>query len=195
MVRFYDPDEGRVTLDGVDLRDLDLVWLRQQIGYVGQEPALYALSLRENLLLSAPDASQEDIDDALRQAEAYKFVYDLEDKLDTYAGSGGGELSGGQKQRLAIARALLRKPKILLMDEATSALDRTNEQLIRENLYNYKSGEAGVKTLTIAHRLVTIENCDEIMVVENGSIKEKGRFAELERYKLASTQHLLPEQE
>jgi ATP-binding cassette subfamily B (MDR/TAP) protein 1 len=127
LLRFYDPDEGRILLDGTDLRALDLRWLRSQIGYVGQEPVLFAATLRENLLLGRPDASPEQIDDALRQAEAYDFVYGtLEDKLETFVGTGGGQISGGQKQRIAIARALLKKPKILLLDEATSALDRRN---------------------------------------------------------------------
>lgn len=126
VMRFYDPIEGRITLDGVDLRDLDLIWLREQIGYVGQEPVLFATTIKENLLFGNEKASDDEIDEALRKAQAYDFVYGLEQKLDTYVGEGGGQLSGGQKQRIAIARAILREPKILLLDEATSALDRRN---------------------------------------------------------------------
>lgn len=125
-MRFYDPDEGRITLDGVDLRDLDLNWLRRQMGYVGQEPVLFATTIRENLLFGKEDATEEEIIQALSAAEALSFVNQLENKLETYVGIGGGQLSGGQKQRIAIARALLKKPKILLLDEATSALDREN---------------------------------------------------------------------
>lgn len=127
IMRFYDPDEGRVLLDGKDLRLLDLTWLRNQIGYVGQEPVLFATTIKENLKLGYEDATDEDISNALHQAEAYDFVHhQLEKGLMTYVGSGGGQISGGQKQRIAIARALLKKPKILLLDEATSALDRRN---------------------------------------------------------------------
>ena len=134
MMRFYDPNQGRITLDGIDLRELDVYWLRKQIGYVGQEPVLFATTLRENLLFGKEEASQEEIDEALKKAEAYDFVYGLKDKLQTFAGTAGNQISGGQKQRLAIARALLKNPKILLFDEATSALDRRNEKLIQATL-------------------------------------------------------------
>jgi ATP-binding cassette, subfamily B (MDR/TAP), member 1 len=127
LMRFYDPDEGSILLDGVDIRELDLDWLRSQIGYVGQEPVLFATSIKENLMMSKIDASDEEIEQALRKAEAFEFVQALKDKLNTYIGSGGNQLSGGQKQRIAIARALLKKPRILLLDEATSALDSKNE--------------------------------------------------------------------
>lgn len=128
IMRFYDPDEGAVLLDGCDLRELDLDWLRSQIGYVGQEPVLFATSIRENLLLVRSDATDADINDALTKAEARDFIQQLPDKLETFVGSGGSQLSGGQKQRIAIARALLKHPRLLMLDEATSALDRANER-------------------------------------------------------------------
>lgn len=155
-MRFYDPDEGRITLDDTDLRDIDIYWLREQIGYVGQEPVLFATTLRENLLFGKEDATQEEIDSALRKAEAYDFVYSLKDKLETFAGTAGGQISGGQKQRLAIARALLKNPRILLLDEATSALDRRNEKHIQDTLNKIAEEKT---TVTIAHRVRTIMNC------------------------------------
>jgi ATP-binding cassette, subfamily B (MDR/TAP), member 1 len=127
LMRFYDPDEGEILIDGHDLREFNLLWLRRQIGYVGQEPVLFAATIRQNLLCASPEASEEDIKDALKQAEAFDFIYGtLEKTIDTYVGVGGSQLSGGQKQRIAIARALIKRPKILILDEATSALDRTN---------------------------------------------------------------------
>jgi ATP-binding cassette, subfamily B (MDR/TAP), member 1 len=127
LMRFYDPDEGAILLDGIDLRDLDLEWLRSQIGYVGQEPVLFAASIKDNLSMSKVNASDEELDEVLRKAEALEFVRELKDQTKTYVGTGGNLLSGGQKQRIAIARALLKRPRILLLDEATSALDRKNE--------------------------------------------------------------------
>lgn len=116
LMRFYDPDEGRITLDGANIKDLDLYWLRSQIGYVGQEPVLFAASIKENLLFGKEDATDEEITEALKKAEALDFINKLKDKLQTYVGVGGGQMSGGQKQRIAIARALLKNPKILLLD-------------------------------------------------------------------------------
>lgn len=180
IMRFYDPDEGRVLLDGHDLRTLDLNWLRQQIGYVGQEPVLFATSIKENLLFGNENATEENINESLKMAEAYDFVNSLENKMDTYVGYGGGQLSGGQKQRIAIARAILRKPKIMLLDEATSALDRRNERLIQETLEKVTQG---MTTITVAHRVKTIMNSDLIYVFSKGGIAEKGKFSELSMYK------------
>ena len=172
-MRFYDPDVGRITLDGHDIRDLDLQWLRSLIGYVGQEPFLFAATLRENFRFSKEDATDAEIIDALRKAEAYDFVLSLKDQLDTYVGEGGNQLSGGQKQRIAIARALLKNPKILLLDEATSALDRKNEKSIQKTLDKVALGKTSI---TVAHRVTTIMNSDLIYVLENGQVSEKGKF-------------------
>jgi ATP-binding cassette, subfamily B (MDR/TAP), member 1 len=182
IMRFYDPDQGRITLDGVDLKQLDLYWLRNQIGYVGQEPVLFATTIKENLLFGKEDATDAEINEALRRAEANQFVDKLKDKLETYVGTGGGQLSGGQKQRIAIARALLKNPKILLLDEATSALDRRNERLIQKTLNVVSEDKI---TITIAHRVKTIMNSDQIFVMDAGKVLEEGRFKDLERFKNA----------
>ena len=179
-MRFYDPDQGRILLDGRDLRDIDLIWLRQQIGYVGQEPVLFATTILENLSFGREDATIDEINKALKQAEAYDFVQELEQKLNTYVGYGGGQLSGGQKQRIAIARALLRNPKILLLDEATSALDRRNEKLIQNTLDDVTAERT---TITVAHRVKTIMKAEMIFVLERGELLEKGSFSSLGRYK------------
>lgn len=180
-MRFYDPDQGTVFLDGNDIKTLDLQWLREKIGYVGQEPVLFATTIRENLIYGNEKATQEDLDGALHKAEAYDFIYNnLEEKLETFVGMGGGQISGGQKQRIAIARALLKNPKILLLDEATSALDRRNEKLIQQTLDKLTDG---LTTITVAHRVKSIMNCEVIYVLEKGRIVEKGKFKDLERYK------------
>lgn len=180
MMRFYDPDEGRITLDGVDLKDIDLTWLRNQIGYVGQEPVLFATTIRENLLFGKENATDSEIQEALKKAEALEFIDKLKDKLETFVGMGGSQLSGGQKQRIAIARALLKNPKILLLDEATSALDRRNEKLIQNTLNKIALDKM---TITIAHRIKTIMKCNHIFVLEGGKVVEQGVFKELNRFK------------
>lgn len=167
LLRFYDPDRGRVTLDGHDLRDLDLEWLRRQIGFVGQEPVLFATTVRENMKMGRPDATDEQITAALEQAEAWSFVSKSPEKLDTFVGSGGSQVSGGQKQRIAIARALLKNPKILLLDEATSSLDRKNEILIQGTISKIAQNRT---IITIAHTITTIVNCERIFVVNDGKI-------------------------
>lgn len=176
--KFYDPLSGTVQFDGKDVNELDVSWLRRNIAYVGQEPVLFSMSVKENLLLAKPDATEDDLIEALRQANAYDFVMDLEKKLDTYIGGGGvgPQLSGGQKQRIAIARAMLKNPKILLLDEATSALDRLSEKEIQETLDNLQ-GERTI--LTIAHRLSTIQGADQIIVLDQGRVVEVGTHEEL----------------
>lgn len=167
--RFYDITSGSITLDGHELKDLDLKWLRGQMGYVGQEPVLFATSIKENLLFAKEDATDEELWAALKKANAADFVEQLPDKINTYVGTSGTQLSGGQKQRLAIARAILKNPPILLLDEATSALDRKNELEIQETLDKVAEGRT---TIVIAHRLTTVQNADKILVFDQGVIVE-----------------------
>eukprot|EP01016_Furgasonia_blochmanni_P035226 TRINITY_DN3880_c0_g1_i16.p1 TRINITY_DN3880_c0_g1~~TRINITY_DN3880_c0_g1_i16.p1 ORF type:complete len:952 (+),score=286.58 TRINITY_DN3880_c0_g1_i16:120-2858(+) len=174
--RFYDADTGAIEFDGQNVKDLDLRSLRSLIGYVGQEPVLFGTSIRENLLIANEKATEEQIIEALKAARAYDFVMDREGKLESYVGVGGTQLSGGQKQRLAIARAILKNPKILLLDEATSALDRTNEVLIQKTLDEVAVGRT---TVVIAHRLTTIKDADKIVYIDNGVVAEYGTHEEL----------------
>jgi len=174
--RFYDLVGGSITLDGVDTRELNLKWLRSNIGYVSQEPVLFATTIKENMLLVKEDATDEEIWDALKHANADEFVRHLPKQLDTYVGASGTQLSGGQKQRLAIARAILKNPRILLLDEATSALDRKNEAEIQKTLDEISQGRT---TIVIAHRLSTVMNADHIIVFDKGNIVEEGKHEEL----------------
>ena len=174
--RYYDPSSGVVLIDGKDIKEYNLTSLRKFIGYVGQEPVLFAMSIRENLLIAKPDATDEEMYDALAKANALGFVMHLEHKLDSYVGSGGSQLSGGQKQRLSIARSILQNPKILLLDEATSALDRKNEKEIQDTLDKFAESRT---TVTIAHRLSTVMNSDIIYVFEKGRVVESGNHEEL----------------
>lgn len=150
--------------------------LRSHIGMVGQEPVLFATSIRENLLYGNPNASVEEMIAALTRVNAWDFISKMEKGLETYVGIGGSQLSGGQKQRIAIARAILKKPQILLLDEATSALDRTNEKLIQETLDEVSKG---ITTIVIAHRLSTVQNADLIYVIDKGAVVEQGTHNEL----------------
>ncbi|CAD8206584.1 unnamed protein product [Paramecium octaurelia] len=177
--RFYDCDQGEVLFggeDGINVKDLTLLDLRSRIGLVGQEPVLFATSIKENLLYGKIDATEDEMIDALKKANAWDFVSKMEQGLNTYVGIGGSQLSGGQKQRIAIARAILKKPQILLLDEATSALDRTNERLIQQTLDEISKG---ITTIVIAHRMSTIQNADLIYVIENGQVAESGTYEEL----------------
>ncbi|KAJ0966591.1 hypothetical protein J5N97_023508 [Dioscorea zingiberensis] len=174
--RFYDPSSGQVLLDGHDIRSLKLRWLRQQIGLVSQEPALFATSIRENLLLGREDATQVEIEEAARVANAHSFILKLQDGYDSQVGERGLQLSGGQKQRIAIARAMLKNPAILLLDEATSALDSESEKLVQEALDRFMIGRT---TLVIAHRLSTIRKADVVAVLQHGAVSELGPHDEL----------------
>ncbi|KAF1866468.1 hypothetical protein Lal_00017851 [Lupinus albus] len=174
--RFYDPSSGQVLLDGHDIKTLKLRWLRQQIGLVSQEPALFATTIRENILLGRPDADQGEIEEAARVANAHSFINKLPEGYETQVGERGLQLSGGQKQRIAIARAMLKNPAILLLDEATSALDSESEKLVQEALDRFMIGRT---TLVIAHRLSTIRKADLVAVLQQGRVSEIGTHDEL----------------
>ncbi|KAI5107316.1 bile salt export pump, partial [Silurus meridionalis] len=174
--RFYDPQQGMVTLDGHDIRSLNIQWLRSLIGIVEQEPVLFATTIAENIRYGRPGVSMEDVIQASKEANAYNFIMDLPQNFDTLVGEGGGQMSGGQKQRIAIARALVRNPKILLLDMATSALDNESEAVVQEAL---DKAHIGRTTITIAHRLSTIRNADVIVGFEHGRAVEKGTHKEL----------------
>lgn len=174
--RFHDPIEGAVLIDGVDLRTLRLADVRARIGYVPQESSLFSGTIRDNLVYGCPDASPEQLREALELASAQTFVAELPLGLDTRIGEGGVGLSGGQKQRLAIARALLKKPELLLLDEATSALDAESEEHIRATINELK-GRCTI--LVIAHRLSTVRQADRILVLQAGRLVASGTHASL----------------
>jgi len=176
--RFYDPAKGRVLVNGQELSKLPLNAWRQSIGYVGQEPVLFSLSVLENLQVAKPGATVEECREALRKAEALEFIEAQPKGLDTFVGSGGSQLSGGQKQRVAIARALVKQPQLLLLDEATSALDNQSEKLVQATL-NKLQEMGGLTTLSIAHRLSTIKNSDVIFFLANGEVLEQGSHDQL----------------
>ncbi|HUF62460.1 MAG TPA: ABC transporter ATP-binding protein [Verrucomicrobiales bacterium] len=171
LTRFYEVTKGRITLDGVPLEELSKEWLRDRIGYVTQESFLFNLSIRDNLRLGRRDATEEQLWEALRAANAEGFVRALELGLETVPGERGAQLSGGERQRLAIARALLKNPPVLLLDEATSAVDNETERLIQEALERLRAERT---VLVIAHRLTTVQSADCIYVMEQGRIVEQG---------------------
>nr|CAB3447576.1 unnamed protein product [Digitaria exilis]CAB3479591.1 unnamed protein product [Digitaria exilis] len=174
--RFYEPLSGSILLDGHDIRELDVKWLRRQIGLVNQEPALFATSIRENILYGKEDATMDEINHAAKLSEAITFINHLPDRYETQVGERGIQLSGGQKQRIAISRAILKNPSILLLDEATSALDAESEKSVQEALDRVMVGRT---TVVIAHRLSTIRNADTIAVVDGGRIVETGTHDQL----------------
>jgi subfamily B ATP-binding cassette protein MsbA len=176
--RFYDPAAGRITLDGIDLRDLSLKTLRDNISMVFQNTFLFDLSIRDNIAFGKPDATSAEIVAAARASNAWEFIEQLPEGLDTRVGERGVRLSEGQKQRLGIARALLRNAPILILDEPTSALDARSEQLLQSALGNIMRGRT---TFVIAHRLATILRADRILVVDDGRIVEQGSHSELIR--------------
>lgn len=174
--RMYDPNVGGLYLDGVPIQKLKLEWLRFQVGVVSQEPILFASSIKDNIRYARPTASDEEVISAAKSANAHEFVLDFSEGYDTLVGERGVRLSGGQKQRIAIARALLKNPKILILDEATSALDAESEHLVQEALEHLMMGRT---TLVIAHRLSTIQDANSVAVLDGGQIKELGTHQEL----------------
>ena len=176
LVRLYDPSSGRLTLDGVDLRELDPSWLRSQVGVVSQEPVLFSTTIAENVRYGRPGASDAEVRAALENANALAFVLGFPDGLDTMVGERGQQLSGGQKQRIAIARAILKDPRLLLLDEATSALDAESEALVQEALGRLMRGRTSI---VIAHRLSTVVGADRVVVIDGGKVVEQGRHAAL----------------
>uniref|UniRef100_A0ABM5GNJ0 ATP-dependent translocase ABCB1 isoform X1 n=1 Tax=Pogona vitticeps TaxID=103695 RepID=A0ABM5GNJ0_9SAUR len=174
--RFYDPVEGMVTIDGQDIKTLNLRYLREIIGVVNQEPVLFATTIAENIRYGREDVTMEEMEKAVKEANAYDFIMKLPNKFETLVGERGAQLSGGQKQRIAIARALVRNPKILLLDEATSALDTESEAVVQAALDKAREGRT---TIIIAHRLSTVRNADLIAAFEDGVITEQGSHHEL----------------
>jgi ATP-binding cassette subfamily B (MDR/TAP) protein 1 len=178
LERFYDPDQGSVLLDGVNLRELNVRWMRQQIGLVSQEPVLFSGTIADNIALGKPGATQDEIEAAAQMANAHDFISKFPDGYNSNVGEKGGQLSGGQKQRIAIARAMIKDPAVLLLDEATSALDTESERLVQNALDNLLTKRKRT-TIMIAHRLSTIQNADKICVVSNGAIVEEGTHDQL----------------
>ena len=176
LTRLYEAEGGRILLDGQDIRTLSKEWLRDRIGYVTQESFLFNASIRENLLLAKPTATEDELWEALRAANAETFVRRMENGLDHETGERGTKLSGGERQRLSIARALLKNPPVLLLDEATSAVDNETERLIQEALERLRSNRT---CFVIAHRLSTVQSADCIYALEKGRIVEHGTHAEL----------------
>jgi ATP-binding cassette subfamily B protein len=171
IVRFYDPKAGRITFDGIDLREAQLDSLYQQIGIVFQESFLFNTSIRENIRLGKPEASDADVEAAANMAELHELIMQMPEGYDTIVGERGGRLSGGQRQRVAIARALIRNPSLIILDEATSALDPANEAWINETLERVSLGRT---VISVTHRLQSIAEYDHIFVFKNGHVIERG---------------------
>ncbi|XP_022715340.1 uncharacterized protein LOC111274727 isoform X5 [Durio zibethinus] len=174
--RFYDPDKGTISLDGHDLRTLQVKWLRRQIGMVGQEPVLFATTILENVMMGKENATKKEAVEACVAANAHSFIYDLPQGYDTQVGAKGTQLSGGQKQRIALARALIKDPRILLLDEPTSALDSQSEAVVQQAIDKISKGRT---TIVIAHRLATVRNANTIVVLDHGSVVETGNHHQL----------------
>lgn len=176
--RFYDPLEGSIMYEGTDLRELNIKWYRDQIGFVSQEPTLFNTTIGENIKYGYPDATQEEIEEAARRANAHNFIMGFPNGYDTDVGENASQISGGQKQRIAIARAIIKKPKILILDEATSALDTESERIVQEAIDQLMQSK-NQTIIVIAHRLSTIEGADRIAVIADGLLKEIGGHEEL----------------
>ena len=176
MARFYDPQQGTIKIDSTSINSVDLTELRSMFAYVTQDAILFHDSVKENLLIAKPDASKDELENALQIANAYDFVNQLPQGIETVIGDAGNKLSGGQKQRLGIARAVLKNPPIMILDEATSALDTESEKLVQDALQKMMQNRT---SLVIAHRLSTIKSADEIIVLERGKVIERGTHKEL----------------
>lgn len=176
LPRFYDPTQGRIVIDGMDLRDLKINSLRRRMAVVSQDTFIFHTTVRENIVYGVENATDTDIYEAARMSNALDFILALPQGFDTVLGDRGVRLSGGQRQRIAIARALLRNPEILILDEATSALDSVTERLIQESLERLSAGRT---VIAIAHRLSTIANADKVVVMEKGRIVEQGSYRDL----------------
>jgi len=176
LLQFHFPDSGQIFADGKSIYDYDLESYRNNFAIVPLEVILFGGTIRENILYGKPDATEDEIIAAARQAHAWDFISKFPDKLETVVGERGIKLSGGQRQRIAIARAILRNPSILLLDEATSSLDAESEKVVQDALHNLMEGRTSI---IIAHRLATIRDVDCIYVLENGRIVEQGTHEEL----------------
>jgi ATP-binding cassette subfamily B protein len=176
VARLYDPTDGRIAVDGVDIRDLSFASLADTVGLVSQETYLFHASVADNLRFAKPDATDAELEEAARAAQIHDLIAALPDGYDTIVGERGYRFSGGEKQRIAIARTVLRNPPVLVLDEATSALDNETERAVQEALDRLAEGRT---TLAIAHRLSTIREADEIVVLDRGRIAERGTHAEL----------------
>lgn len=176
IMRMYDPDHGSVEIDGTDIKYVTLNSLREKLAYVGQDTFLFSNTIKYNIGLGHPDATEEDIQAAAKAANAHEFIMKMQDGYNTQVGDNGNKLSGGQKQRIAIARAMLRNSEVLILDEATSALDSESEASIKEALQRLTEGKT---TIVIAHRLTTITSADKIIVMEDGKVAEEGTQREL----------------
>ncbi|KAH7682334.1 Xenobiotic-transporting ATPase protein [Dioscorea alata] len=190
--RFYDPQGGEVLIDGVNLKNLSLKWIREKIGLVSQEPVLFTMTIRENIAYGKESATPEEIRAAVELANAANFIDKMPNGLDTMVGEHGTQLSGGQKQRIAIARSILKNPKILLLDEATSALDAESERIVQEALIRVLVDRT---TIIVAHRLGTVKNADTISVVHCGKLVEQGSHADLIKYPEGAYSQLIRLQE
>jgi ATP-binding cassette subfamily B protein len=176
LLRFYDPDEGEIRVDGTDVRDVSLAELRRSVGYVSQEPYLFYGTVTENVAYGLPDPDPDDVEAACRRAGAHEFVVELKDGYDTMVGERGVKLSGGQRQRIALARAILRDPDVLVLDEATSHVDNETEAVIQNSLEDLIADRT---TFAIAHRLSTVRDADTILVMDDGEVVERGTHEEL----------------
>ncbi|MFA7677593.1 MAG: ABC transporter ATP-binding protein [Candidatus Omnitrophota bacterium] len=191
LLRFYDPQKGKILIDGFDLKDLDINSWRRRVGVVSQDTFLFHDSVRENIAFARPEASQEEIEQAAKQAYAHEFIQALPKGYDTLVGDRGVLLSGGQRQRLAIARAIVMNPDILVFDEATSSLDTESEQIVQKALDEVGVGKT---VITIAHRLSTVYDSDKILVVDKGMIVQQGKHEELIKQETGLYQRLVQKQ-